>query len=143
MPVVGVLDRDPARERLVVVVFRAEGRLDLAPRHHAPLGGERTHLDAAQRGRAGAFIEEDVGLVVGDQLLAGGDLGQDAEQVAHGAAGHEESRLLAHRGRRALLKPVDGGVFAENVVAQLCVGHGAAHLWRGHGQGVGAHVDHG
>src|SRR5437868_3794494 len=40
VPVVGVLDRDPARERLVVVVFRAEGRLDLAPRHHAPLGGE-------------------------------------------------------------------------------------------------------
>ena len=42
---------------------------------------------------------------------------------------------------RALLQAVDGRVLAVDVVADLGLGHGPAHLGRGPGDGVGAEVD--
>ena len=49
--------------------------------------------------------------------------------------------LLAEQLGGALLERVDGRVVAEDVVADLGLGHGAAHLGRGLGDGVGAQVD--
>ena len=67
----------------------------------------------------------------------------DADLVAHRAGGDEQRRLLAEQVGDALLEPVDGGVFAEDVVADLGGGHGGAHGGRGAGDRVAAEVDHG
>ena len=61
--------------------------------------------------------------------------------VAHGAGGDEERRLHAGRRRPLLFQTVDGRVLAEDVVADLGLGHGPAHLGVGAGHGVGAQVD--
>ena len=66
----------------------------------------------------------------------------DRDGVAHGAGGHEQRGFLAGDFGRALLQPVDGGIFAVNVVADLGLHHGAPHLGRGLGHGIAAQIDH-
>jgi hypothetical protein len=67
----------------------------------------------------------------------------DAQLVAHRAGGDEQGGLLAEEGGRFFLEPIDRGVFAVDVVADLGRGHGGAHAGRGAGERVAAEVDHG
>ena len=63
------------------------------------------------------------------------------DEVAHRAGGDEQPGLLAEQLRGALLERDDGRVVAEDVVADLGLGHGPAHLGRRLRDGVGAKVD--
>ena len=68
-----------------------------------------------------------------DVLVSSGDdhrtplaEGAQGDLVAHGARGDEQGRLLAYASRERLLEPVEGRVFAIDVVADDRVGHGSA-----------------
>ena len=57
--------------------------------------------------------------------------------------GDEQAGFLAEQLGRALLEGVDGRVVAEDVVADLGLGHRPAHPGGGLGDGVAAQVDPG
>ena len=88
-----------------------------------------------------ASSSDDVRRRLGDDLAAPRHVRHLAHQVAHRAAGHEQAGLLAEQLGGALLERDDGRVVPEHVVADLGIGHGAAHLGGGVRDGVGAQVD--
>ena len=55
------------------------------------------------------------------------EVGHLGDEVAHRAGGDEQAGLLAEQLRGAFLEGVDRRVVAEDVVADLGVGHRAAH----------------
>ena len=63
------------------------------------------------------------------------------DDVAHGARRHEEAGFFAENLGGALLEAIDGRVFAVDVVADLGLGHGAAHGGRGTSDGIAAKID--
>ena len=140
---VRVLEGDQAGDRLVRVGRVAEGVLELVQVEGAV--GVLAHLPDRgpdDDGMAGLLVFDDVGAGPGDRLLAAAQVAQLRDEVAHRAAGDEEGRLLAEQLGRPLLEGVDGGVVAEDVVAELGLVHGLAHGRRGVGDGVAAEVDH-
>ena len=56
--------------------------------------------------------------------------------------GTKTAGFFAHDFGGALLQPVDGGIFAVDVVADFGFGHGAPHGGGGPRDGVAAQVDH-
>ena len=64
-----------------------------------------------------------------------------AIEIAHGAGGHEEAGFAAEDFGGARLQPVDRGILAVDVVADVGFGHGAPHLRRGPRDRVAAEVD--
>lgn len=68
-------------------------------------------------------------------------VGQNAQKVSHGTAGHKEGVLLAHDPGGHLLQADEGGILAVDVVAHLCAGHRLAHLVGGKGEGVAAEIE--
>ncbi|MEJ2677183.1 MAG: hypothetical protein P8011_18725 [Acidihalobacter sp.] len=103
--------------------------------------GQGARMHAAQRRRTALFVVEDMRLRTEDHLVPAPAMGHDGDQVAHGAAGHEQRRLHAQALRGEPLEFVDGGVFAVDVVADLGPHHGLAHGLGRLGQRVAAHVD--
>ena len=65
--------------------------------------------------------------------LAAREVGELGDEVALRPAGDEQPGLLAEQLGRALLERVDRRIVAEDVVADLGVGHRAAHLGRSAG----------
>ena len=70
-------------------------------------------------------------------------VGHLGDEVAHRPGGDEQAGLLAEQLGGAFLEGVDGRVVAEDVVADLGLGHRPAHRRRGLGDGVAAQVDPG
>ena len=75
----------------------------------------------------GAFAAERVDVGRADDLAAARDVRHDPDEVAHRAARDEQSRLGAQQLGGALLERADGRVLAEDVVAELGLGHRATH----------------
>ncbi len=66
----------------------------------------------------------------GDDLLASAEVRELGDEVAHRAARDEQAGLLAEELGGAFLEGDDGRVVAEHVVADLGLGHRAAHRGR-------------
>ena len=138
----GVLEGDQAADRLVRVGRVAEGGLDLGEVHGAVrVVREGADARADDDRVTGRLVDDQVVLAPGDRLLATGEVGHLGDEVAHRAARHEQPGLLAEQLGRALLEGVDRRVVAEDVVADLGIGHRPAHRGRGEGDGVAAEVD--
>lgn len=60
-------------------------------------------------------------------------VGQNAQKVSHGTAGHKEGVLLAHDPGGHLLQADEGGILAVDVVAHLLrwPSPGASRRWEG------------
>ncbi|MNN69913.1 hypothetical protein D3C81_1857400 [compost metagenome] len=82
-------------------------------------------------------------LLADDVFVATLAVRHQAEQVAHGAARHEQPGFEAQTLRQSCLQAVDCRVFAIDIVAQLGARHGLAHPGAGQGHGVAAKVDDG
>ena len=65
-----------------------------------------------------------------------------AELIAGGAGGYEESRLLPDQRGAHLLKPVDRGILSVHIIAHVGAGHGVTHGGRRLRYGIAAEVDH-
>ena len=84
---------------------------------------------------------EDVAGLVRHHLVAAPAMGEDGDDVAHGARGQEHRRFLAQQRRHAVAERVDGRVVAVLLVADLGAHHGVLHRRRRAGLGVGVEVD--
>ena len=115
---VRVLQHDQPGDGLVDVRRVAEGALDLR-RVQGPVGtlaqgaDRRPHDD----GVAARLVQDRVGHLAGDGLVATGKVRHQRDQVAHRAAGHEQAGLLAQERGGTGLELVDRGVVTEDVVA--------------------------
>ena len=140
----GVLDGDQAADRFVRVVRVTERRLDLGrvdrPVRAVVQGADARSDDDRVTGR---LVDDEVVLAAGDRLLAAREVGHLGDQVAHRPRRDEQAGFLAEQLRRALLEGVDGRVVAEDVVADLGLGHRPPHRRGGLGDGVAAQVDPG
>ena len=139
---VGVLEGDQAGDRLVQVGRVAEGGLDLGRVDRAvrPVL-ERPDARADDDRVTGRLVEDHVVLAARDGLLAAREVGHLGDEVAHRPGRDEEAGFLAEQLGGALLEGVDRRVVAEDVVAELGLGHRPAHRRGGVGDGVAAQVD--
>ena len=140
----GVLEHHQAGDRLVDVHRVAEA-LAHAVEVERPVGVLEDGVDGAadDDGVARRLVQHDVAVDAGDRLLAPLEVGHLGHEVAHRARGDEQAGLLAEQLRRALLERDHRRVVAEDVVADLRLGHRATHLGRGLRDGVGPQVDEG
>ncbi len=144
--VVAVLDRDQGGLGTEGDV-RSDGRLDgrgveePEARGIARGGGERLRHQARDRRHGSHLVEEDVAEGVADHLTAREAVQVEGDLIAHRPRGDEEPGLLPHRRRPLFLQGADRRVLAEDVVADLGLGHRPPHLGVGTGHGVGAEVE--
>ena len=141
---VGVLDGDHPGDRLVRVRGVAERVIDLVEVEGA-VGPVVEGADAGPHDDrvAGRLVDDHVMLAAGDGLLAARQMGHLGDEVAHRPRRDEQAGLLAEQLRGALLEGVHRGVVAEDVVADLGVGHRPAHGRRRLRDRVAAEVDEG
>jgi hypothetical protein len=76
-----------------------------------------------------------------NHVVAGTGQETEGNLIGHRAAGDPQGGLLSNEGRQPVLECVDGGIFAELVVANRRRSDGGAHPWRGSGDGVGTQID--
>ena len=114
---------------------------DVVRVHGAAVGAEGPGDDLGEHGGRADFVIEDVGLFFDEDGVAGAGVDGERDLVAHGAAGHEEGGLFARFGRAEVLKLGDGGVIAEDVVAESGEAHGFVHFGAGSGDGIAAEID--
>ena len=120
----------------------ADLRLDLVEVHEAVLVvADLSQVDAGDARGAAELRLHDVRQVARDGLVAAAAVGQQRDQVRHGAGSDVERSFLAHAFCRHRLQALDRGVVAQDVVTDLGVRHRLAHRGRGVGHGVGAQVD--
>ena len=140
--VVGIFQADQGRWREMDVGLGPDGGLYVG-RADAPLVviGNQAGLGSGQGSRPRRFVPENVGLVAHNDFVATVTIGQQSNQIAHGAAGGEQTGLFAQYLRRPFLQPVDGRVFAKNVVSDFGFSHCPPHLIGGFGYCVTAQID--
>jgi hypothetical protein len=139
---VTVLEGHQPGDRFVRVERVAERTGDVG-RIEGPVGQllERPDRRADDHRVAGRLVDDHVMLAAGDRLLAPAQVRHLGDEVAHRARGDEQAGFLAEQLRGSLLEGSDGRIVAEDVVADLCVGHGTAHLGGRTGDGVGAEIE--
>ncbi len=103
--------------------------------------GNRARMDAPHGGGSALLEKKSVRQASQDDFIAAFAVGQQTDQVAHGAAGHKQRGLFPHPFGRHFLQLVDGRVFAEDIITDPCFGHGLAHGRCRPGQGVGSQVN--
>ena len=138
--VVRVLHRDHTRPRRVQRLH-LDVRLDLFGGHNATIPVERVQLHAMECGHRRHLVVHDVALALEDHFVAGIRERGHAEEIPHRARRHEEGRFLAQQSRHTPLECNNGGVVAEDVVADFRFRHGPAHGRSRSRHGVAAQVD--
>ena len=140
--VVGVLERDDARARVVVGPVGPHGGAQLLAREAAEPSGQPTADQARVHGRAALLADEDVRALLADQLLARPREDAERELVGKRRRREKERRLLAEQLRPTPLQLVDGRVLARVVITDLGVRHGGPHRRRRTGLHIAAQLDH-
>ncbi len=146
-------DRDGGAATSVLCVLKADhgGARRAAADRGFYLGGvdvssgvvrDGAEADAAECGRADAFMVEDVGFGADEGFVAATAVGEQRDEVGHGAAGYEEGGFLADSGGCGLFEGFHSWVVADHVVANDGGCHGLAHGRAGTRYGVGSEVDH-
>ena len=136
-----VLEAEQALEGVVDVGRVAQPHRDRVDVEHAVLAGQEPGLDAGERRGAALLVDDDVGQLVHEDLVAGPCVGADRDLVSHRPRRDVDGRLLAEHPGDLGLELDHGRVVAPDVVADLGLGHGLAHRRRRPGDGVGAKVD--
>ena len=124
-----------------VVHGRPHRLAHLLGREHATRPGQRPHHRSHQRCRPASLVQQWMGRLVQQDLVARTAVHREGDLVAHRPRGEEQRRLLAEQLRHHLLEPVDGRILAILLVAHLGLGHGAAHGRGGTGDGVAEEID--
>ena len=139
-PVMGVFQTDgPGADQMRVV--GADQTFKLFGTEDAVLSFDGSGGHAAKLGVSGLLVVEDVAAGLADHLVARLAVQPHADQVRHGTRRHVNGRLLAQVLGYSPLEPVDGGVLAENVVANHRFGDGRPHRGRGPGGRVAAKIE--
>ena len=140
--VVAVLEHDQ-RHVGGVVPPRRHGRAHVVGREMAARRVDHARHHPGDLGHSRELVAAHVAAALGQHLVAAPGQEPDRDLVAHRARRDEERRLHPQELGRALFQPVDGRILAVDVVADLGLRHGLAHLRGRLGDGVGAQVDGG
>ena len=143
-PVVRVFERDqPGRGEVVILGTNRRFQRGGCDQSRLGSGGIVEEPDAAPGdGRIAArLVIVDVALPMQEDLVSGGGLAQNREQIGHRSRGSEERRLFAEELRRALFQSIHGRILAHHVVAHFGAAHRLSHRRGGAGDGVGTEVD--
>ena len=95
-----------------------------APRRNRAVEQTRERCDAAH------FAAHDVAVAVEQHLAAAPGMGEQRDQVGHGAARDEQRRLLADERCGSFLQPPHRRIALARVIAERGSAHGFAHLLR-------------
>ncbi len=128
--VVSVFQADQGGGRKMNIIF-PDRLAYIGRREGPPFARKGSELHPRQRRSRSRLVVKDMSAFLEDDFAGGRAMAQDRDLVALGAAGDQQSLLLAQHLCRQLLQPVDCGVLPVNIVAQLRRRHGAAHLWGG------------
>ncbi len=124
-----------------MLIGRSEGDLEVGGGEDAADAGEAAAGNAGQGGGATGFVVVDVGVGVDEDLVAGVCEGAEGELIGHGARGGEEGGFLAEKFGDAGFEEFDGGVVAEDIVADGGGGHDGAHGLGGLRDGVATEIN--
>ena len=123
----------------VLGIAQAHGdRVDV---EHPVLARQEPGLDAGERRCAALLVDDDVGELVDEDLVAGPGVRPDRDLVAHRPGRHVDRRLLAEHPGHLGLELDHRRVVAPDVVAHRGLRHRPAHGRRGPRHRVGAKVD--
>ncbi len=95
---------------------------------------------AAKCRRPARLVHISMGLTAEKRLGAARAMRQHRGQIPHRAARHEHRGFLAHHLRRQPFEPIDGRVFAINIVAEFGARHRLAHLFGRQRDSVAAEI---
>ncbi len=137
--VVGVLGDEEGGSRAEAVAGADDGE-ELVEIDAAGLSGEGANDCAGEGGDAGGLVVKEVRGALGDDFVAGAEVGEEGDEVAHGAGGAEEGCLVAGELSGELFEAIGGGAAVAGVVGDDGFGHGAAHCGGGLGDGVAAKI---
>ena len=125
--VVRVLQADQPGPDVMHVVRRPDGVAQVVERQQAAIPLERPRRHARQPGDPARFPDVDVRRRRAQQLVAGLRIDADADLVGHRARRNKHGRLLAKQLGGPGLEALDRRVIAEDVVADLRLGHRPPH----------------
>src|SRR5215207_4664652 len=108
----------------------------------ASFAGQGSHLYPGEYGRGAGLVDEDVGALVQEHLVARARPDEHPALVAQRARRRVQGGLLAEQGRHVLLQTVYRRVLPEDVVPQRGLEHGPPHPLRRPGHGVAAKIYH-
>ena len=138
--VVGIFDADDLGGR-EVLIGRAESGLEVCCGEDSADAGETAAGETGQCSGAACFVVVDVGVGVDEDLVAGVCEGAEGELIGHGARGSEEGGFLAEQFGDTSFEEFDGGVVAEDIVADGGGGHDGPHGLGGLRDGVAAEIN--
>mmetsp|Transcript_6219 Transcript_6219/g.15857 ORF Transcript_6219/g.15857 Transcript_6219/m.15857 type:complete len:647 (-) Transcript_6219:1138-3078(-) len=140
--VVGLFHAQQARGGEVLIV-RTDHAADVVQVYRAVvLVGHGARVRAHQGRRTALLVDVDVAQGSADELAATHlAVHAHADEVTHGARGHEHGGLLVEDGAHLRLQQLHRGVVSKHVVAHRRLRHRPPHGVRGLGHGVGPQVD--
>ena len=94
-------------------------------------------------GGAAELVDDDVGVLLGDEHVARAAVQFEGDLIRHRGRGQEKGALLAEQAGHALLELVHRRVLAHLLVADDGGCDGRPHAGGRPGNGVGAKIDHG
>ena len=97
--------------------------------------------DPAEGGWGTGFEIGDVAAGFDEEFIAGVAMNANSHLIGLGSGAGVDSGLLAEDFTAHPLKPIDGGILGDHVVADFGGGDGGPHCRGGSGDGVAAHVD--
>ena len=137
-----IFKRKQARTRKVHIVGIAHGVIDLQRVKHPAVPFNRPQCHATKHACAARFVIQQVRVWPAQDFIAPARLRQNADKIAHRAAQQQQGALFAQDLGRHRLEAVDGRVFAEDVVTNLCGRHCRAHRRRRMRHRVTTEIDH-
>src|SRR5581483_9906166 len=126
-------------------IVRAEAAYvfeDVVPTQDAIISRNGARQAARKPGHHGQFPIENMGTRFANDLLSMLSVNLDRDGVAHGSGGHKQGRFFAENLRRTLFQAVYRRILAVDIVPNLSLGHGPAHLSGRPRDGVASQIDY-
>ena len=135
--IMGVFQTDQPGPDVMHVVRGPDRVAHVIEREQAAIALERSRRHARQPGDAAGLPDVNVRRRRAQQLIAGLRIDADADLVGHRAGRNKQGRLLAEQLGGPGLETLDRRIVAEDVVADLRLGHRPPHPGRWLCDGVG------
>ena len=135
-----VLCYDQSGRGRMHIVHGLKQQFGLRGRKSPVVVAPHAHLNPAVECKASALVVVDVRQLTADYLIARLGMHLDRDLVGHGARRAKKTGLHAKAIGEDGLEPQNGGVVAQDVVANRGCGHGPEHGLGGGGYGIGAEI---
>ena len=136
----GVLCNDQSGRGRVHIVHGLKQQFGLRGRKSSVVVAANAHLNPAVECKASALVVVDVRQLTADYLIARLGMDLDRDLVGHSSRGAKKTGFHGKAFGEDGLEPQNGGIVAQDVVANRGCGHGSEHGLGGAGYGIGAEI---